>query len=122
MNGMTHPMESSRTTSRAAMGHPITIAVLWDAWRDKQAGETVKSCAMVMTEAKEFVAEVHDRMPAMLERDQFEAFGKGWPPLPVVRPSNSTSLCERIRPHSKEQSLLESLPARDEFQLTMHNA
>ena len=24
-------------------------------------------------------------MPAMLERDQFEAFGKGWPPLPVVR-------------------------------------
>jgi putative SOS response-associated peptidase YedK len=34
-------------------GQPITIAGLWDAWRDKQAGETVKSCAMVITDAIE---------------------------------------------------------------------
>jgi putative SOS response-associated peptidase YedK len=39
---------------------PITIAGLWDAWRDKQAGQTVKSCAMVITDANEFVGEVHD--------------------------------------------------------------
>jgi len=27
-------------------GEPITIAGLWDTWRDKQAGETIRSCAM----------------------------------------------------------------------------
>ena len=36
------------------------------------AGETLKSCAMVITDANEFVAEVHDRMPVILEADQFE--------------------------------------------------
>ena len=31
-------------------------------WRDKSNGETLKSCAMIITEPNEFVAEVHDRM------------------------------------------------------------
>src|SRR5712671_4261866 len=58
-------------------GQPITIAGLWDAWRDKQAGETVKSCAMIITDANGFVAEVHDRMPVVLEPDQFEPWLSG---------------------------------------------
>ena len=30
-------------------GTPITIAGLWDQWRDRQAGETIRSCAMLGT-------------------------------------------------------------------------
>jgi putative SOS response-associated peptidase YedK len=60
-------------------GEPVTIAGLWDEWRDKQAGELVKSCAMVITEANEFVSEVHDRMPVILEQREAARF---------LRPSN----------------------------------
>lgn len=41
---------------------PITIAGLWDEWRDKSTGEKRKSCAMVITGPNKFVAEVHDRI------------------------------------------------------------
>jgi len=68
-------------------GQPITIAGLWDAWRDKQAGETVKSCAMVITNANEFVADVHDRMPVVLEPDQFEPWLTGRAGMEVLKPT-----------------------------------
>jgi putative SOS response-associated peptidase YedK len=68
-------------------GLPITIAGLWDAWRDKQAGETVKSCAMVITDANEFVAEVHDRMPVILEADQFEPWLSGGAGVEILKPA-----------------------------------
>jgi len=47
----------------AADGSPaLTIAGLWDEWRDKVSGETLKSCTMIITEPNKFVAEVHDRI------------------------------------------------------------
>jgi putative SOS response-associated peptidase YedK len=36
----------------------LTIAGLWDEWKDKASGETLKSCAMIITEPNKFVAEV----------------------------------------------------------------
>src|SRR6202043_3670867 len=48
-------------------GAAITIAGLWDEWRDRQAGETIRSCAMIITDANEFVGELDDRMPVILE-------------------------------------------------------
>jgi putative SOS response-associated peptidase YedK len=48
-------------------GAPITIAGLWDEWRDRQAEETIRSCAMIITDANEFVGELDDRMPVILE-------------------------------------------------------
>jgi putative SOS response-associated peptidase YedK len=68
-------------------GEPFTIAGLWDTWRDRQADETVKSCAMVITDANEFVAEVHDRMPVILEADQFEPWLSGRAGVEVLRPA-----------------------------------
>jgi putative SOS response-associated peptidase YedK len=51
----------------AADGSPaLTIAGLWDEWRDKASGETLKSCTMIITEPNKFVAGVHDRMPVLL--------------------------------------------------------
>jgi putative SOS response-associated peptidase YedK len=68
-------------------GQPITIAGLWDAWRDKQAGETIKSSAMVITDANEFVGEVHDRMPVFLESDQFEPWLSGRAGVELLKPA-----------------------------------
>ena len=45
-------------------GSPIlTIAGLWDEWKNRETGERLKSCAMIICEPNEFVAKVHDRMP-----------------------------------------------------------
>ena len=45
-------------------GSPVlTIAGLWDQWKNKETGERIKSCTMIITEPNDFVAEVHDRMP-----------------------------------------------------------
>jgi putative SOS response-associated peptidase YedK len=68
-------------------GQPITIAGLWDAWRDRQAAETVKSCAMVITDANQFVAEVHDRMPVILEPEHFGPWLEGRAGLEVLKPA-----------------------------------
>jgi putative SOS response-associated peptidase YedK len=52
----------------------MTFAGLWDQWKDKATGEVLKSCAMIITEPNEFVAEVHHRMPAVLEAEDFAAW------------------------------------------------
>jgi SOS response associated peptidase (SRAP) len=50
----------------------LTVAGLWDEWKDRQTGEQLKSCTMIITEPSAFVAEVHDRMPALLAEQDFE--------------------------------------------------
>ena len=54
-------------------GQVISFAGLWDEWKDRASGETVKSCTMIITGPNAMVAEVHDRMPVVLEPDQFHA-------------------------------------------------
>jgi putative SOS response-associated peptidase YedK len=58
-------------------GQPITFAGLWSNWRDKEAGNNLLSCTMVITEPNEIVAEVHDRMPVILEAKDFEQWECG---------------------------------------------
>jgi putative SOS response-associated peptidase YedK len=68
-------------------GAPITVAGLWDEWRDRQAGETIRSCAMIVTEANQFVAKLHDRMPVILEPEQFELWLSGAAGLDILKPA-----------------------------------
>ena len=54
-------------------GSPVlTVAALWDEWKNRETGERIKSCAMIICEPNEFVAEVHDRMPVLLQPEQFD--------------------------------------------------
>ena len=53
----------------AADGSPLlTAAGLWDEWRNRETGERLKSCTMIVTEPNDFAAEIHDRMPVLLTR------------------------------------------------------
>ena len=72
----------------AANGSPaLTIAGLWDEWRDKASGETLKSCTMIITEPNNFVAEVHDRMPVLLAEKDFEPWLSGEAGLHLLKPA-----------------------------------
>jgi putative SOS response-associated peptidase YedK len=55
----------------------LTAAGLWDSWNNKETGDRIKSCAMIITKPNDFVAEVHDRMPVLLMPDQFEHWLSG---------------------------------------------
>jgi putative SOS response-associated peptidase YedK len=65
----------------------LTIAGLWDEWRDKANGETLKSCTMIITKPNEFVAEVHDRMPVLLTNKDFERWLSGSVGLELLKPA-----------------------------------
>jgi putative SOS response-associated peptidase YedK len=59
-------------------GSPVmTIAGLWDGWKNRETGERIKSCAMIITEPNKLVAEVHDRMPVILQPDNFDHWLSG---------------------------------------------
>jgi len=58
-------------------GQVNTIAGPWDEWTDKERGKTIKSCAMLITSPNKLVAEVHDRMPVILEWKDFEQWERG---------------------------------------------
>ena len=60
-----------------ADGGVMTIAAIQDAWNDPETGERVRSCAMVIGEPNKLVAEVHDRMPVILEPEDFEQWERG---------------------------------------------
>jgi putative SOS response-associated peptidase YedK len=48
-------------------GSPLTIAGLWDAWKDSETGLPLMSCAMIITGANELASKIHDRMPVLLQ-------------------------------------------------------
>jgi putative SOS response-associated peptidase YedK len=64
-------------TARAGSSPLLTIAGLWDEWKNKETGERLKSCTMIVTEPNEFIAEVHDRMPVLLKPEQFDHWLSG---------------------------------------------
>lgn len=51
---------------------PLMFAGIWDTWRNR--GDLVTSCAIITTAANELVAELHDRMPAILPHEFHDAW------------------------------------------------
>lgn len=50
-------------------GEPAAFAGIWDVWRG--GAEPLYTCAIITTDANEVVGRFHDRMPAILTKDQF---------------------------------------------------
>jgi putative SOS response-associated peptidase YedK len=61
----------------ASDGSPLTMAGLWDEWKDIETGQRLKSCTMIVTTANEFVSKIHDRMPVLLRQKDFDAWLTG---------------------------------------------
>lgn len=49
----------------------FAFAGLWERWRSP-AGEPVESCTILTTEPNELAREIHDRMPVILSRDDYD--------------------------------------------------
>ena len=77
-------------------GQIMTIAGLWSEWNNPEMGKPQNTCTMIITEANDFVAGVHDRMPVLLEEKQVDQWlDNGVVPtslLKVLKPAASASL------------------------------
>jgi putative SOS response-associated peptidase YedK len=71
----------------AADGSPLlTAAGLWDEWKNRETGERLKSCTMIVGEPNEFAADIHDRMPVFLSEEQFAPWLSGEAGAEVLKP------------------------------------
>jgi putative SOS response-associated peptidase YedK len=51
---------------------PFGFAGLWESWTDKSTREVIESCTIITTNANEFLLPLHDRMPVILDPDDFQ--------------------------------------------------
>ena len=52
-------------------GEPLAMAGIWEAWRS-EAGESVETCCIITTDGNELMQPIHDRMPVILDQDQWQ--------------------------------------------------
>jgi putative SOS response-associated peptidase YedK len=68
-------------------GSPFGIAGLWENWKEPASGEWIRTFAIITTDANEMVADIHDRMPAILLRDGYARWLSDEPdPRDLMRP------------------------------------
>lgn len=64
------PVEGQRHAISRIDKQPMAWAGLWEGYRDAD-GQIIRSYCVITVEAAGAVAEIHDRMPLMLERDDW---------------------------------------------------
>jgi putative SOS response-associated peptidase YedK len=75
----------------------MTMAGLWDEWRDPLTTERLRSCTTITTSPNELMATLHDRMPVILdERD--------WPKYLGEEPASETKLRALLVPCPSEST------------------
>ena len=60
-----------------ASEEPFAFAGLWERWQDKTADESLETATLITTEANEFLATLHHRMPVILDADRAERWLAG---------------------------------------------
>jgi putative SOS response-associated peptidase YedK len=68
-------------------GSPLTFAGLWDEWKNIETGEPLKSCTMIITNANELAAKIHDRMPVLLQPKDFDSWLAGSAGSELLKPA-----------------------------------
>ncbi|WP_342234550.1 SOS response-associated peptidase [Inquilinus sp. OTU3971] len=52
-----------------ATGRSMVVAGIWDAWRNPESGDWLRTFAEITVDANDLVGEMHDRMPAILPQE-----------------------------------------------------
>ena len=97
------PIKGQKTKQPYAIamkdGSPFGLAGVWENWKDPEVGQWQRTFAIITTASNELVAEIHDRMPAILSPENFERWLSDDPePKDLLRPFPSKPM--RIWPIS----------------------
>jgi putative SOS response-associated peptidase YedK len=96
-----HAVEGAKQPyfTSAADGTVLSIAGVWDQWKDPETGETISSATLIVTVANDFTRLIHDRMPVLLGEQDHEAWLTGKAGIEMLRPAPNDLL--RMWPVSK---------------------
>jgi putative SOS response-associated peptidase YedK len=108
---------------RAAMknGEPFALAGLWSRWRPRDGGDPVETCTIVTTDANDLLQHVHDRMPVIVARGDYDRWldvVRHEDPVDLLKPYPSQAMVAypvspRVsRPENDDPGLIEPLPLR----------
>lgn len=94
-------------------GRPMALAGIWEVWRDKgdPDAEPVRSCAIVTTEANALLAPIHDRMPVILEQQDWAAW---------LDPSTDMAVVEKLMAPAAPE-VLEAYPVSTRVNNVSHD-
>ena len=53
-------------------GEPLGLAGLWERWHDRASSEAVETCTIITCAPNELMAELHDRMPVILDPADYD--------------------------------------------------
>lgn len=81
------PKEKQPYNFGMANGSVFAFAGLWDRWRDS-AGQEILSCTILTTRPNALVVNVHNRMPAILRREDYDL----WLDPGITEPARVTDL------------------------------
>ena len=99
----------------SADGTILAFAGLWERWRPA-GGEPVLSFTIITTDAAGSIREIHDRMPAIVEPENFDAWLKEEGRSDLLRPCDPEILTAyRVSPainspHNDDPGLVEPVP------------
>jgi putative SOS response-associated peptidase YedK len=68
----------------------FAFAGIWDSWRNPE-GQTIKTCSIITTTPNALLADIHDRMPAILPTDAYDL----WLDPGFQKPD---AICDLLRP------------------------
>ena len=73
----------------------MVMAGLWAKWKDPKSGNEIQSCTILSTNSNEVMAELHDRMPVILDEAH-------WPKWLGEVPATDEELLAMLRPSPDE--------------------
>lgn len=69
----------------------MVMAGLWAKWKDPKSGDEIQSCTILTTNSNKVMAELHDRMPVILDKTD-------WPKWLGEEPATDEELLAMLRP------------------------
>jgi putative SOS response-associated peptidase YedK len=74
-------------------GDPFGVAGIWENWKDPATRQWIRTFAIITVPANDLVATIHDRMPAILDKENFPRwFGDEADPRDLLVPYPSDRL------------------------------
>lgn len=83
--GRTRAVRSEPFAIRRPDGEPMAFAGLWSSWRDPESAERLATCTIITTGANATLRGLHDRMPVMLDRADWDAWLAETAPVATLR-------------------------------------
>jgi putative SOS response-associated peptidase YedK len=72
---------------------PFCLAAIWSTWRDRETGEEVHNFCIVTCVPNEMMSKIHDRMPVILDRGDYERWlGEDPDPADLLKPFPSDQM------------------------------